>query len=416
MIWIYDQPGSMYHKLTYSSLLDLIPIFSKKYGNASDVLQYAGPNTMRDERHEALSRQESIIDILIRYRAKICMDPRDRIYAILGLVETCERAHFSVDYSISVRRLFIDVIKCDLEENKSLDSICVSTPGQSNQYALPSWVSSILISFASLQHASNTKTLYFLGYRSNHLLLHPQVPDWTAGKKCMPLNYLDKGFAACGWAKTDAVFLDRRSKLQVSGIWIDKIRENFVWMPEASNRAHIFMILHAWRADICRSLGYDVLIHDSFSRVISLGQKFSAWNTRQWTLVFNSILDNALRRLRPEITPDYILLDTLDHYVNLPLSEEMDAFLSYDRYIGDTLSGRQLSMTKTGLLCLSNGVTIPGDSVFVLAGCSVPVVLRRLSGNEYKFIGEIYVDGYMFGGAMEDYANRIKNMETVVLV
>lgn len=46
------------------------------------------------------------------------------------------------------------------------------------------------------------------------------------------------------------------------------------------------------------------------------------------------------------------------------------------------------------------------DLICILFGCSVPVVLREIRGtNEYKFIGECYVDGMMDGEAIEQMSN-----------
>jgi hypothetical protein len=41
-----------------------------------------------------------------------------------------------------------------------------------------------------------------------------------------------------------------------------------------------------------------------------------------------------------------------------------------------------------------------GDLICVLLGCPVPVALRQV-GTHYEFIRSVYVDGIMFGGAME---------------
>jgi hypothetical protein len=42
-----------------------------------------------------------------------------------------------------------------------------------------------------------------------------------------------------------------------------------------------------------------------------------------------------------------------------------------------------------------------GDFVCVLRGCSVPVILRRTSGDHYVFVGEAYVHGTMDGEIMD---------------
>jgi hypothetical protein len=44
--------------------------------------------------------------------------------------------------------------------------------------------------------------------------------------------------------------------------------------------------------------------------------------------------------------------------------------------------------------------TEPEDSVCILFGCDVPVVLRKQDNDTWKFIGEAYVHGVMDGEAM----------------
>jgi hypothetical protein len=43
---------------------------------------------------------------------------------------------------------------------------------------------------------------------------------------------------------------------------------------------------------------------------------------------------------------------------------------------------------------------LKGDIICILFGCSVPVVLRQVSGDQYHFIGECYVHGIMDGESL----------------
>jgi hypothetical protein len=42
-----------------------------------------------------------------------------------------------------------------------------------------------------------------------------------------------------------------------------------------------------------------------------------------------------------------------------------------------------------------------GDKVCILLGCQIPLILRRV-GEHYIYIGEAYVDGYMYGKGVEE--------------
>ena len=63
--------------------------------------------------------------------------------------------------------------------------------------------------------------------------------------------------------------------------------------------------------------------------------------------------------------------------------------------------GRRLATLDQGYVVLGPRSCEEGDSVFILYGCSVPVILRQIDdGNSYKFIGECYVHGMMDGEAI----------------
>lgn len=43
-----------------------------------------------------------------------------------------------------------------------------------------------------------------------------------------------------------------------------------------------------------------------------------------------------------------------------------------------------------------------GDSIVILFGGNVPYVLRSLNDNQWRFVGECYLDGYMNGEALDN--------------
>lgn len=61
---------------------------------------------------------------------------------------------------------------------------------------------------------------------------------------------------------------------------------------------------------------------------------------------------------------------------------------------------RRLGGTSSGYIGLFPEHSQPGDGVYVLHGCHVPVVLRPRGDNKFKFVGECYVHGIMGGEAI----------------
>lgn len=70
------------------------------------------------------------LSALVReYGKQLCHDPRDRIYALLGLARTKKSRSLRVDYNGSLETLFIETLQCFAEENL-----------ESSEYASSAWV------------------------------------------------------------------------------------------------------------------------------------------------------------------------------------------------------------------------------------------------------------------------------------
>lgn len=69
--------------------------------------------------------------------------------------------------------------------------------------------------------------------------------------------------------------------------------------------------------------------------------------------------------------------------------------------VKDTIStmARRLAITEKGRLGMAPSRAQKGDSVMVLYGCNIPVLLRD-RGGKFEFVGECYVDGFMDGEAI----------------
>jgi hypothetical protein len=85
------------------------------------------------------------------------------------------------------------------------------------------------------------------------------------------------------------------------------------------------------------------------------------------------------------------------------------------RHVRHTVWNRQMFLTKEkNFLCLGpsnshSSLTIQeNDVIFVLQGCSVPVILRPHPppGDYYSLVGECYVHGIMDGEAFAEYQNE----------
>lgn len=63
----------------------------------------------------------SILSLLAEYHRQQCVDPRDKIYALLGISHPYDGAKLDISYSISVEQLYLDVAKHIIHGSRRLD-------------------------------------------------------------------------------------------------------------------------------------------------------------------------------------------------------------------------------------------------------------------------------------------------------
>lgn len=98
--------------------------------------------------------------------------------------------------------------------------------------------------------------------------------------------------------------------------------------------------------------------------------------------------------------------------------EKLDDETSFRFHMVRVYRKRSLFRTKAGRLGLGPQGLKPGDAVYLLAGTRTPYLLRRQDGgqqpkNKFRFLGEAYVHGIMYGEAAAGMTND--DMETIYL-
>ena len=112
-----------------------------------------------------------------------------------------------------------------------------------------------------------------------------------------------------------------------------------------------------------------------------------------WPLALSKALSQTVRK-----SP----IDTSQLVGNHSTATSVREFL---RRVQEVTWGRALIKTKHEYLGLAHETVKNGDSICILYGCSVPVILRRISATDadqnpgYRFIGECYVHDMMEGEA-----------------
>lgn len=80
---------------------------------------------------------------LIFHRSKSCSDARDKVFGLLGILPPREKSEIIVDYNLSIRDVYINIVDYILRTTHKLDVICAAIhfPRHQSPEKLPSWVS-----------------------------------------------------------------------------------------------------------------------------------------------------------------------------------------------------------------------------------------------------------------------------------
>jgi len=80
------------------------------------------------------------------------------------------------------------------------------------------------------------------------------------------------------------------------------------------------------------------------------------------------------------------------------------------------MMGRTFCLTTGERMGMGTGFMAPGDIIVVPLGCSTPVILRAEGGRgEYRLVGDVYVTGYMYGRAIDQWKDGSRELQKFVL-
>ena len=298
-----------------------------------------------------------------------CFNPRDRVYALLGVRQEDGPSYpVGVDYQMSPEDVYTDVARKIIQSQSSL-RICAEAPertGDERLSNLPSW-----------------------------------VPDWTRRPLTSTLDRLNPAQSYFKASNRRAHFdhIQDPKVLLVKGRMIDRIVD-FVDadMPDTSvvderRRALVDQVLPqlqmALRSKITGTTDAKVahiiintITVNGFTRENNLGDSGlqpAAWSESTCGHMLDYILHSSRRSTFPSmpIDPDqwlYALARQAIQCVNRRFAVLED--------------------NKIGLMPKMSGI---GDLVVILHGCSLPFVLRPAKDGGFAMIGTCFVDGIMHG-------------------
>ncbi|TVY73385.1 Heterokaryon incompatibility protein 6 OR allele [Lachnellula suecica] len=334
---------------------------------------YSGPIALEVSGFDPPSSFPDLFTALSEHQFKRASDPRDQVYALVGLTTAREDARFEINYSKSVGQVYIDVVKYIIISSKRLDIITSLHRGD-KQYDLPSWVPDWTI--------NDTKTASL-----------PSITIANPGDR----------YSSAGTSIAEAELKAEDRILVAKGILLSPIKTVGLKMTTTSSddfKASIPIILEWYR--LCSTLDGTLWERvDAFCRTIFYN-RISELDLEGYDspLELMKKIAAAIAVVAEDVCPG----ESVDREL-VDLKNESSVLKwwakSWMKSAGSTIIGRRFFLSDSNLMGMCPNSAEPGDIICILLGCWVPVVLRP-EGDHYIYLGEAYVHEYMYGKGMDE--------------
>jgi hypothetical protein len=340
-----------------------------------DCLAHAGLNAIalmtclhRDSRG-TIPKKIKIDDILLQSARDFgATEPRDKIYALLGL--PLENWHLMprVNYTISTKTLYKEIVQTCLERTESFKCLAFGNP------TFPSWLPDLECM-----------------YGARRLLL--QCDQFQAGgDERFGVTFIGTQreiltLTGCNFDRVTKIlpYVEKKD-VDYSGIFSPSTHMNFDWWAQCQGLVERLMPYHTnetlvrlmWRLRIC---DMEALDYGARARVPS-SQHYETWTFSE------SVVTQCFYKGGR--------LDAGD--VGIPLLYEQKRYAGFASYCTDF----SFAVTEKGYAGWIPKRCEVGDRVCIVAGGQVPFVLREISDGFHKLIGECYIHGVMDGEALKD--------------
>ena len=302
-----------------------------------------------------------------------CTDARDKIYALLGLQSPANNLAIIPDYKMTAPEVYITAAAAILTQTSSLQILGLASDRPDSDPNLPSW-----------------------------------VPDWRVSHLPYPLDsFRNAKFNACRGVPYQPAASSKHDQLLVRGRVVDFVQR------VAGNINHK---LPRYRSDISAYLGRDnllPLLYHSIQQHSSYHRKLSQDEHAIEKCIMRTLTADGMREPKFDGPIQDTNLVTMWNALH-ENEEQKDRDELIRRLWNQTLpcSDRSFLLLRTHVIALGPQTCKKGDLVCVLHGSSVPHILRP-QDKYYRYVGECYVDGIMYGEAIGDDE---EDYETLILV
>lgn len=278
---------------------------------------------------------------------------------------------YVVDYRKPFTAIAIDFLKFVFDTSKSLDMICRPWAPLDAVSSLPSW----MLTLEGETHVQRRDNKTMVRRRADVLVGHPGESHYSASGRYPPTHNI----------MFDKDIPNSKAVLAVAGFPLDKIARR-------DDAASMAVVPETW----FELGGWDVRQSatppESFWRTMVADRDGEGRSPPAW---YPLACKHALSYWHDE--SDAIDLSRVGERLDDPM-----LLKQFINRLKSVVWGRRLARSRDeNFLALIPAKAKEEDEIFIVAGISVPVILRPREDGTYEFVGECYVHGMMDGEAFE---------------
>jgi hypothetical protein len=339
-------------------------------------------------------------------------DVRDKVFGVLALCVDAPVLIPSPDYGKSLDVVLREVTMNMAHHGKFFEVISLKSPDFADRHVFPSWIPDWIYFWnfddtSGLVQSSLKRRLLINTYKTSGMS-KPIIRFTNDGQVLVSRGYIFDTITDLGSsAKSQDQGLSFQRGVKIYGS--EEMLYDAIWRTLLMNRTedsentkrpppdYAFYFSRLWSKD-------PELYRINMSQYSQTDTAWRRLRVGNDTLLGRSTAEWADSRLSTRSSPN----DERGGNFDLErLSRNLQSFITSMK-VWDSFR-RQLITTKQGYVGLGHAQAKVGDTVCLLSGCSVPVILRLCDGG-YRVVGEAYIHGIMDGEAWEFSDSKLEEI------
>lgn len=309
---------------------------------------------------DPMSNLEMLLKRTMRFFAT---DPRDKVFALLGLAHECDRMEIVPDYSKNLEQIYAELAVYLISKNINMIYFNTNSPSEDH----PSW-----------------------------------VPDWSWLNRRWPL-WSPGFYKAAGNTTQAGRFSQDLSTLTIPALLIDRVGVTDEFVPRGVdpieyNESHVSLVIGNIEALLRKAI--DEQPSNAELAELNPEKSDALWRTlviNKESTTFTCPAPKSYEEMfhvsrgRSEVPAKF--------QSKFPTQEERkhEFVRPYEQEVQSTMSDQRFFVTRNGRIGVGPRHLQEADLVVVFWGADMPCVLRKQGSEHMRFLGPAYVHGVMDG-------------------